>query len=272
LRAMNLNRFRFSRKDPKRGQAFLELALILPVLLIMLIGMVEVVFFIGRYLDVLDLTREAARFASQRDPQIKEMVANDAQHQPGNQECKVGDDQNSFNFFYDTACIFSPTGKSPSCWDANFCNGLNPFMLLNPATDDVIVTVFTISHNQVTNVWPKDAPMAAGNYWALSNHDSYSNPDPDAPNGDNWKRDCQGNEVRTEPHYTATSVQNQLLAYGANVPDAKGYVAVEFFYCYNQVLNLPLITQFIPNPFQIHAYTIMPLPPGSPTPTPSVAP
>ena len=34
----------------------------------MLLGMVEVVVFIGRYLDVLDLTREAARFASVRDP------------------------------------------------------------------------------------------------------------------------------------------------------------------------------------------------------------
>jgi hypothetical protein len=268
---MKLNRYRFSRKDPKRGQAFLELALILPVLLIMLIGMVEVVFFIGRYLDVLDLTREAARFASQRDPQIKEIVANDEAHQPGDLICNPDpliDDKNSFNFFYDTACIFSPTG-GPSCWDEEFCNGLNPFMLLNPASDDVIVTVFTISHNQVTNTWPMNNPLGNGKYWALSNHDNYTESDPMKPNGDNWTRDCQGNTVRSEPHYTATSIQNQLLAYGPNVPDAKGYVAVEFFYCYNQVLNLPLITQFIPNPFQIHAYTIMPLPFGSPTPTPT---
>ena len=51
-----------------RGQSFLELALILPILLIMLMGLVEVSLFIGRYLDILDLTREAARFASVRDP------------------------------------------------------------------------------------------------------------------------------------------------------------------------------------------------------------
>jgi hypothetical protein len=268
---MKLNRYRFSRKDTKRGQAFLELALILPVLLIMLIGMVEVVFFIGRYLDVLDLTREAARFASQRDPQIKEIVAGNT---PGNEICNTSDDPNSFNFFYDTACIFSPSRGSALCTNPDpahdpFCNGLNPFMTLNHATDDVIVTVFTISHNQVTNVWPNDG---SGGYWALSNHDNYNNPDPASPNGDNWKRDCQGEIARTEPHYTKTSVSNQLLAYGPNVPEAKGYVAVEFFYCYEQVLNLPLITQFIPNPFQIHAYTIMPLPPGSPTPTPSPSP
>lgn len=262
---MNLDRFRKRNSEHKRGQAFLELALILPVLLIMLIGMVEVVFFIGRYLDVLDLTREAARFASQRDPQIKEIVNGDDDHQPGNLICNVTDDPDTFNFFYDTACIFSPTGGSTSCWDPNFCNGLNPFMLFNPATDDVVVTVFTISHNLVTNVWPMDNPNGGGKYWALSNHDNNAS-------SDNWKRDCKGEDVRTIPHYTAASVQNQLLAYGPNVPDAKGYVAVEFFYCYTQVLSLPLMTQFIPNPFQIHAYTIMPLPPGSPTPTPSPSP
>jgi TadE-like protein len=258
---MNLDRFRRSKEKNKRGQAFLELALILPVLLIMLIGMVEVVFFIGRYLDVLDLTREAARFASQRDPQIKEIIAG-AGIAPGDFDCST---PNEFNFFYDTSCIFSPTVGSASCWDSDFCNGLNPFMLLNPATDDVVVSVFTISHNQVTNTWPMDDPAGDGKYWALSNHDHDAS-------SDNWTRDCQGNDVRTTPHYTATSVSNQLLAYGPNVPDAKGYVAVEFFYCYRQVLNLPMITQFIPNPFQIHAYTIMPLPPGSPTPTPSPVP
>ena len=125
---MNLNRYRFSRKDPKRGQAFLELALILPVLLIMLIGMVEVVFFIGRYLDVLDLTREAARFASQRDPQIKEIVAGGG-IPPGDYNCST---PNEFNFFYDTSCIFSPTIGSASCWDGDFCNGLNPFHAYQP--------------------------------------------------------------------------------------------------------------------------------------------
>ncbi len=41
--------------------------MVLPVLIILLLGVVEVTLFLGRYLDVLDLTREAARFASARD-------------------------------------------------------------------------------------------------------------------------------------------------------------------------------------------------------------
>ena len=264
---MIFERFRKRKKDHRRGQAFLELALILPVLLIMLIGMVEVVFFIGRYLDVLDLTREAARFASQRDPQIDEIIAG-AGIPPGDYDCSTA---NEFNFFYDTSCIFSPTIGSTTCWDSDFCNGLNPFLILNPATDDIVVTVFTLSTNQVSNVWPMDDPAGTGEYWALSNFDNYTDPDP-ALDGNNWMRDCQGDTVRAEPHYTETSVDNLVLPYNVDMPNAKGYVAVEFFYCYEQVLNLPLITQFIPNPFQIHAYTIMPLPPGSPTPTPSPTP
>ncbi len=59
-----------------RGQSFLELALILPILLIMLMGLVEVSLFIGRYLDILDLTREAARFASVRDPFVTVPIEN----------------------------------------------------------------------------------------------------------------------------------------------------------------------------------------------------
>ncbi len=49
------------------GQSLVELAIILPLLLLMLAGMVEVAFGMFAYLTALDLTREAARFASVRD-------------------------------------------------------------------------------------------------------------------------------------------------------------------------------------------------------------
>ncbi len=243
-----------------RGQSFLELALILPILLIMLVGMVEIVLFIGRYLDVLDLTREAARFASQRDPQISDLVDGAT---PGDYDCSTA---GAFNFFYDTACIFSPPIGSSACWDSDYCNGLNPYMIMNMATDDVIVTAFTISADAVQNVWPKDIPAAVGGddkYWALSNYDV------DAAHNDNWLLNCQGEVTRSEPHYTASRVTSNLIA---DAPDSKGYVAVEFFYCYNQILNLPLFTDFVPNPIQIHAYTVMPLPTSRPTPTASPVP
>ncbi len=66
---LKLRSIRIFKPGPRsRGQSFLELALVLPILLLMLMGLVEVAIYIGRYLDALDLTREAARFASIRDP------------------------------------------------------------------------------------------------------------------------------------------------------------------------------------------------------------
>lgn len=228
-------------KRRSRGQSFVELALILPVLMLLILGVVEVTVFIGRYLDILDLTREAARFASVRDP--FDTVA------PRDQDCST---PGLFDFYYDTACIFSPPAGSGNCTDSRFCNGLNPYVVLDPALDDVVVSVYTVSNNQVSHVWPEIG------YWALSDHDA------DTDHNGNWRRDCQGELVRSEPQYTLDSV-NASLSGGS--PPAKGFVAVEFFYCYDQVLNLPVLNTFIPNPLRIHAFTIMPLPAAQPTPT-----
>lgn len=45
-----------------------------------------------------------------------------------------------------------------------------------------------------------------------------------------------------------------------------GLVVVEIFYAYKQLLALPLFTAFIPDPIQVHAYSIMPLSAAEPTP------
>jgi hypothetical protein len=234
----------FSKRSRQRGQSFLELAIILPILLLMLLGLVEVSFFIGQYLDILDLTREAARFASVRDPFITAPIAQVS--------CSSGD---PFNFYFHTACIFSPPTGSPKCTDAKFCNGLNSLVTLDPAVDDVLITVFTITNWQVSSpVFP-----LPDNYWALSNNDA------DTAHNDNWKQDCQGNIVRSTPYFTPTRINNTLEA---SSPKNKGLVVVEFYYCYHQALNLPVVTNFIPNPLRIHAYTLMPIPAASPSPTP----
>jgi hypothetical protein len=238
------------KKKPTRGQSFVELALILPILLLMLLGLVEVSFFIGRYLDVLDLSREAARFASVRDP-----------FSTGDLNCST---TNDLNFFYDTSCMMSPPADlSASCTNAQYCNGFNPYLTLDLSKDDVVITAFTISGNNISDQYPHP-----NGYWALSNVDFAGNADLNLTNGtlpDNFKKDCEGNVIRSDPHYTASRVQSLLLS---AAPANKGYVAVEVYYCYEQVLGIPIITDFIPNPLQIRAYTIMPLPAAQPTPTP----
>ena len=56
----------------------------------------------------------------------------------------------------------------------------------------------------------------------------------------------------------------------APVDSNRGFIAVEVFFCHDQVLGLPVLTDFVPDPLLIHAYTIMPLPAAAPTATPKV--
>jgi hypothetical protein len=243
------------RKPGKRGQAFLELALVLPVLLIMLAGMTEVAFFIGRYLDALDLTREAARFASLRDYKVTLPSSS--------RDCSNPD---AFDFYYSTSCIFSPPAGSPAC-DPLFCNGFNPYSTIDITNhqDDVVITAFTTSRNGTNDTDPisvsLSVPHPTSGYWALSNYVV-------ASDTDNWKYDCNGNPVETTPYYTSARI-NGMLYQGGNtaITSSKGFVAVEFYFCYHQVLNLPIISNIMPNPARIHVYTVMPLPAAQPTPT-----
>lgn len=253
----------------KRGQSFLELALVLPVLLIMLAGMTEVAFFIGRYLDALDLTREAARFASLRDYKVTLPASS--------RDCS---NASAFDFYYTTSCIFSPPAGSSTCTDIKFCNGFNPYSTVDPLHDDVVITAFTTAYVPAdgkievtsTGVHPgaSDTPSGPG-YWALSNYITGSGTD-------NWKKDCQGNPTgETHPYYDAAQV-NSMLGIGGNgagfgsptpgITPSKGFVAVEFYFCYRQVLGLPIVSNIMPNPARIHVYTVMPLPAAQPTPTP----
>jgi len=45
-------------------------------------------------------------------------------------------------------------------------------------------------------------------------------------------------------------------------------VAVEFYYCYWQMLHLPVFNQLIPNPLRVHVFTVMPIPAAQPSATP----
>jgi hypothetical protein len=235
----------------KKAQSFVEFALVLPILLIILLGVVELTLFIGSYINLVDLTREAARFASNRDPF--------APASQGDKDCST---PNSFNFFYDTACIFSPLQGSAACTSATFCNGFNSTLPLKSAEDDILISVFTETGvNQGGTIVPSITDNAANNPWV------WSNVDPDVAHQNNWLRDCNRLSTPTaaDPVFTAAAMQSYLN--NTAMPN-KGFVVVEVIYCYHQVLDIPLISQFLPNPMKIHTYTVMPLPAAQPTSTP----
>jgi len=224
------------------GQSFIELAILLPVVLIMLAGMVEVAFAMFVYLTTLDLTREAARFASTRDYNELSVVS-ECTDQEGNTitdplQCSCTD--NLLHYFYDTACFFTD-------------DALNPFLDIRPDKfDDVVITVYTVAGNNVSEHHPTSG------YWSL-----YS---------DNWQKDCKGNVVRTTPFLTDDFIESRFKTSTPAAPADKGIVAVEVWYCYDMILNIPFISGFIPSPFRFHAYTIFPASEAIPTPTPITSP
>ena len=224
-----------------KGQSLVELALILPLILLMLAGMVEVAFGMFAYLTALDLTREAARFSSVRD--YEELLPGNELHPAGfvadpTTACKDSD----LHFYYDAACFFTDPD-------------LNSFLEFNTAKyDDLVITVFTVAGNVVTSRHPGPSDTPAGpdpGLWSL-----YS---------DNWKKDCQGNVVRTEPFFTNAYLESSFVN---NAPTERGVVVIEAYICYDMIMNLPFISNFIPSPMRIHAYTVMPAPEAIPTPTP----
>lgn len=222
-----------------KGQSFVELALVLPILLFLLVGFVEVGALVYDYLSLLDVAREAARFASEHDPEI--LVA-----PPGGlPQSACADD--ALHYYYDTACVVVGTG-------------FNPDIILDPNIDDVAVSVFVVDDNQVSD----RNPYIAKDVWSL-----YS---------DNWTKNCDGSIHSTTPFLTDAEMNAKMNvapptpgpgtpAPGSG-PTDKGRVLVEVYYCHEQLLNLPLISQLLPNPIRLHAYAIMPAPEAAPTPTP----
>jgi hypothetical protein len=235
-----------------KAQSFLEFALVLPILLLVLMGVVEMTLFIGRYIDLVDLTREAARFASNRDP---------FKNQDAKTDCSA---TSEYNFFIDTSCVFSPLRSDTGCTYATFCNGFNAAVPLKFAEDDILISVFTEAMlPDPTNMAVKIPTITdtGQNPWVWSAHD------PDTTHADNWRRDCDrlATPQTAAPYFTNAKIQSYMRT--AAMPD-KGFVTVEVFYCYHQVLNAPIISNFIPNPILIHTYTVMPLPAAQPTATP----
>jgi hypothetical protein len=231
----------------RRGQSLIEMALIVPILLIMVVGLVEVAAFMGAYLDALDLVREAARFASLRDPFYIG---------PTDMHCST----DAFNFYYDTVCIFSPPAGNPLCSGPAdpFCNGVNNATELDMTIDDIVITVFTVVDDHVTAI----APSPPG-YYAYSDYDS------DTDNNGNWQKNCEGDIVRFTPYFTSAKMDSYL---SSTAPPKRGFVVVEYYYCYEQILKAPLISNFIPEKLRIHVYTVMSLPAAIPTSTPFFTP
>ncbi len=205
-----------------RGQSLVEMAIALPAILVLFSGLIEMGFMLNYYLSLLDATRNAARDYAGPSPFDE---ANSYVDRPG--------------FYFDSSMA---TGAG---WDV--LNQLNPLqttdntrkVILNPATDDVIVTVYSVvwkTGNHTIQTFPQDGAFSGavgGRYYLYGNA---------LPNG------SHGNQAS----FTQTTLESQLI----EDSPCQGLVVVEVIYQYHQILNLPWMF-WLGSPI-LHAYSVMP--------------
>ena len=203
-----------------KGQSFVELAIVLPLLLFLLIGFVEVGAIVYSYLSMLDVARESARFASEHDPAVLEG--------PGALGYCEDDD---LHFYHDTACVVVGSG-------------FNPDLTLDPSRDDVTISVFTIDDNNVTDRFPNDGDGV----WSLYSENWTRNCDGSLNSTTPFFTDAEVEAIFTLPPPTfpptetsgpgtPTPTAGGLPAI-PSAPTDKGRVLVEVYFCHEQLLNL----------------------------------
>ena len=136
-------------KRYRRGQGLVEFALIAPVLLVMLSGLMEFGFMLNEYLDILDGAREAARFASDDTPFDK--------------------NYNDENSFYVDAAILAERTMAP----VSLCENVDGLGICGDDVNDVIhgdivISVFGVadtSGGTVINRFPRTPVGAVNGEW-----------------------------------------------------------------------------------------------------------
>jgi hypothetical protein len=146
------------REDTRRksrGQSLVELAIVLAVLMFMLVGIVEYGFLLNRYLNLVDATREAARFGANINPFLSDYT--------------VDPD------FFDRA--------PPDMGIADLVEDFLKPVVLNPsAGDDIVISFFGVTDGNVVRFPDADGWSRNGTQVSkFSDTEIESRLDPSAP-------------------------------------------------------------------------------------------
>ncbi len=273
LRAMP-RRFPF-----RRGQSLLEMTLVLPILLLLFAGMIELGAYANAYLIILDATREAARYGSDLDPYITAQEPFDPQagnpsfpdvRPPGLGGSMTVQDlredycaRDTVNYYYVVTCLALqniPLGQFDPITN----------------TDDIVVTVVGFDDNgKIAHRWPlvqtggANPPLPYPNpsdqgYHYQGVNDDIVNSSCSAAQLDKCR--CWSLFGVRSSQFDNARIEN-LLQQHSGAP-AGGMVIVEVFYGHPHLIGLFNVGDFIPDPIQIHSYTVFPVPAAEPTPTP----
>lgn len=216
----------------QRGQSLVELALLLPVLLITVSGLVEFGFFFAQYLAIQDAVRNSSRFVSD-----SLYYQSDSDH-----TCTTTTD-----FYRQASCLVNQELRMDHplvVLSDNGTPGDTTDDFLDPTRgDDIIISVFTITGGP---------PRTVTGRFPSSNGWSYAEDMP-SYGSRNMNSSISNADIEAKLNTTAPST---------------GFVVVELFYHYEHMLKLPWIIAFVPDPVLLKSYTLMPNVSAEPTPTP----
>ncbi|HNA55139.1 MAG TPA: TadE/TadG family type IV pilus assembly protein [Anaerolineales bacterium] len=186
------------RKRKTLGQSLIEFAIALPVLVLILTAMMEFGFILNFYLSLLDATRGAARWASLANP-------------------LNADGTDDMDYYITTAELVRTELAPPT-------DGRK--LILDPATDGVIVTVYCVVGGTTATRYPDTGPYNT-------------------------------NPSMITSAFTTADIEN---TYADTAPDA-GLVLVEVYYGYRPVIGL-----FYTGKVMLRAHSIMPANAADPIP------
>lgn len=212
------------------GQSMVEFALLLPLLIMLLSGLVEFGFAVNMYLDLIDTAREVARYAADRDP------------------VHIGDTFVPYNEDFYIAAI--------GLADYTFLQAGQ--ITLDTDSDDVVISIIQVTGTDVHARYPLSGTGLPETGYIEDNttapHICTAGGATPVNGGEiGWRRYC--NHIS---RFTSAEIESRLDAMDATLPPDTGIVLVEIFYDYHMILELPWLTMTLPNPITLHAYTFAP--------------
>ena len=132
---MDLTTRREKKKRRSFGQSIVEFTLMLPILLIMISGLIELGFMLNFYLDLIDTAREVARLAADDDP--------------------IHDEAGFFND--DPRHAPEPEGFYLRAYAAMFAElkGARQVSLMQANNDDMVISSFSVSSGTIVERFPR---------------------------------------------------------------------------------------------------------------------
>ena len=147
---------------------------------------------------------------------------------------------------------------------ARFSSDGDPFFVTGDSdcattTDFYYVTACLTLQNMTDLAWDNTTDDIVVSVFELGNSGNVLNRYPLADGDDGWS--LNGNH---DSEFTTAEIQSRL---SPSAP-ATGIVLVEVFFAHHHIFQLPVGQQFLPDPVELRAFTIMPLIAAEPTPTP----